>query len=179
MVISRAALTIPCGLCLLLAGCQSNPTIASLFARHRPAAVPNTTGETVTAEANFVLEQGMMVYWDAQPSRTEPGQVRNGTAVVGPDGTIVVGPYGSCKVAGLSVEQAQKALEQHLAAYLATPHVHLSMTATPEPTEIAWRSAQSGAPPSLVSSGIGGNDAHPGETVVEAQPGVQTVIWRR
>jgi hypothetical protein len=179
MATSRVVMAVTCGLCILLAGCQSNPTIASRFARHKPAAISNAPGEPAVAESSFVLEQGMMVYWDAQPSRTEPGQVRTGTAVVGPDGNIVVGPYGSCKVAGLSVGQAQKALEQHLAAYLATPHVRLSMTATPEPVEIAWRSAQATTPSIVVTSDRGENEARPEETVVDVQPGVQTVIWRR
>jgi hypothetical protein len=179
MTISRAVTAVTCGLSLLLAGCQSNPTIASLFARHKPVAISNAPGEPTTPESSFVLENGMVVYWDAQPSRTEPGQVRNGTAVVGPDGNIIVGPYGSCKVAGLSVEQAQKALEQHLAAYLATPQVRLSMTATPELGEIAWRPAQAGTRPIIITSGAGENEAHSVETIVESQPGVQTVIWRR
>jgi hypothetical protein len=180
MVTLRAKLAITYSACLLLAGCQSNPTIASLFARLRPApAISNSPGETVSPESTFVLEQGMMVYWDAQPSRTEPGQVRNGTALVGPDGNIVIGPYGACKVAGLSVDQAQRAVEQHLAAYLATPRVRLSMTATAEPTEIAWRPSQASMPPIIVNSGAGEDEARPGEAVVESQPGVQTVIWRR
>ena len=146
--------------CCLLAGCKSNPTIASLFSRHKPDAdIASAPVDSAMPESNFVLDQGMVVYWDAQPARTEPGQVKRGTAVVGPDGGLVVGPYGSCKVAGLTIDQAQNALAQHLSVYMATPRVRLSMTAaadstTPEATDTAWRSAP----------------ASPAD--------VQTVIWR-
>ena len=174
----RARLPVVGALFLLVTGCQSNPTIASLFARRQPApAIENAPTEPLQNESSFVLEGGMVVYWDAQPARIEPGQVRSGTAAIGPDGNLVLGPYGTCKIAGISIDRAQKALEQHLAAYMARPRVHLSMTATPDAGDIAWRPAQAAASAAVISSNA--SEGHIGESMTDGPQGVETVIWRR
>ena len=169
MITRRAGVTLLAGLCVVAAGCQSTPTIASLFSRNKSVmASAKAPDQSSSGEGSFVLEQGMMVYWQAQPSANEPGQVKSGTGVVGPDGTMVVGPYGTCKVSGFTLDQATTALERQLAAYMKTPHVRLSMTAAAEPTEIDWRSARAGTTETQIVT--------PAEDVGAS---VQQVIWRR
>ena len=142
MVTRRAGVTLIAGLCSLLAGCQSTPTIASLFARRNSVVTSaKPPGQSTSSEGSFVLDQGMMVYWQAQPAQNQPGDVKSGTGIVGPDGTMEVGPYGTCKVSGLRLDEATTALEQQLAAYMKGPQVRLSMTAAAEPMGLAWRPA--------------------------------------
>jgi polysaccharide biosynthesis/export protein len=50
------------------------------------------------------------------------GQVR-----VGPDGTINMGTYGSVYVTGMTIEQAKKAIETHLAEFLEAPEVSVDV----------------------------------------------------
>src|SRR5262249_19664184 len=53
--------------------------------------------------------------------------IMGGKGLIGPDGTLILGPYGSVRVAGLSVLQAETAIERHLAAYVFNPRVHLTV----------------------------------------------------
>jgi polysaccharide export outer membrane protein len=46
---------------------------------------------------------------------------------VGPDGTINLGTYGTVYVTGMTIEQAKKAIETHLAEFLDTPEVSVDV----------------------------------------------------
>jgi polysaccharide export outer membrane protein len=46
-----------------------------------------------------------------------------------PDGTVALGVYGSVRVAGLTVEQAKKAIEEHLGTYLLKPEISVDILA--------------------------------------------------
>lgn len=52
-----------------------------------------------------------------------------GEHLVGPDGTVNLGSYGSVYVAGMTVEEATAAINQHLSDYLDNPQVSLSVFA--------------------------------------------------
>jgi polysaccharide export outer membrane protein len=53
----------------------------------------------------------------------------SGEHLVAPDGTITLGSYGQVFVAGLTVMQAKKTIEAHLAQYLESPEVAVDMYA--------------------------------------------------
>ena len=52
-----------------------------------------------------------------------------GEHLVNPDGTLNLGVYGSVYVAGLTLDQAQSALQEHLAEYLEDPQVSVDISA--------------------------------------------------
>jgi hypothetical protein len=132
----RAFLT---SLCCLSAGCQTTSTmISALFPRHRT----EVASEMPTVQPEVLLSPGMEVQWQVQTAQNQPGQVNAGHGMVGPDGTIDVGPYGSCQIAGLTLNQATGALEKHLAEFIQSPNVRLSLPVQIESTEIAWRPAR-------------------------------------
>jgi hypothetical protein len=135
MIRSRAAL-LAC-LAVSVSGCESTPRLAALFARHDTAVAV----ERPVVQTQVHLASGMEIQWQAQTSEDQPGQVKNGKGFVGPDGTMVVGPYGTCNVAGMTLDQATKALEQHLALYMKSPSVQLSTTVPANQPNMAWRSA--------------------------------------
>ncbi len=173
-----ARITIVGALFLLIAGCQSNPTIASLFARHRPApANDNAPTERLQNESSFVLEQGMVVYWDAQPARMEPGQAAQRHRRHWTGWQFSLGPLWHLQDRGHFHRPSPKALEQHLAAYMPTPTVRLSMTATPDVMEVAWRPVQPAVGRTVTSSRV--SEGHGGEDMANGPQGVETVIWRR
>lgn len=55
-------------------------------------------------------------------------QIR-GEHMIGPDGTIRLGTYGSVRVAGLTLDQARLAIEEHLSRYLVMPEVSVDVYA--------------------------------------------------
>jgi hypothetical protein len=154
----RASLVCLVCLCASAAGCQTPSKLAALFSRKettvamtRPQNQP-TPGQPTPGQAQVLLDAGMEVQWRVQTAEDQPGQVTSGQALVGPDGTVVVGPYGTCKVAGLSLDQATIALEQHLATYMKTPSVQLSATVSTNlavsanQADLAWRPAPAPGP---------------------------------
>lgn len=50
-----------------------------------------------------------------------------GEHLVGPDGTITLGTYGSVSVVGMTLEQAKRAIENHLSQYLDSPEVSVNV----------------------------------------------------
>jgi polysaccharide export outer membrane protein len=52
-----------------------------------------------------------------------------GEHLVGPDGKINLGSYGSVSVVGMTVEEAQEAIERHLSQYLSDPEVAVNVFA--------------------------------------------------
>jgi polysaccharide export outer membrane protein len=55
-------------------------------------------------------------------------QVR-GPHLVCPDGTVNLGTYGTVRVAGLTISQTKKAIEEHLSQYLLNPEVTVDVSA--------------------------------------------------
>ncbi len=52
-----------------------------------------------------------------------------GEHLVGPDGTVTLGNYGSVSVVGLTLDEAKIAIERHLAQFLESPEVAVSVFA--------------------------------------------------
>jgi polysaccharide export outer membrane protein len=103
---------------------------------------PDATLVVRSPGAGTVVVQGAELSWEMQSSQERPDLVRSGRGVVGPDGTLVLGPYGTCKVAGLSLEQARTEIEKQLSASVKNPSVRLSaMLPAPPLRELAWRPA--------------------------------------
>lgn len=140
---------------LAVAGCHST-TAGKAISRAEPAptvskktAAAPAMGSSKTAKSSspaaLVLAQGMEVSWSLQGKADKPGTVRAGRVPIGPDGAVVLGPYGSCKVAGLTVEQARRSVEKHLARHVKRPTVRLEV-AQPErgSPEVAWKRARNG-----------------------------------
>jgi hypothetical protein len=144
----RACLFCLAGLCSLAAGCQSTPMLGGLFARNGSAVAMNKPLSQVppspvpVVQTQLFLDPGMEILWQVATAQNQPGQVSSGTGMIGPDGTVVIGPYGTCKVAGLTLQQAGTALEQHLGAYMKNPTVRLSALLPANQTNLAWRSAR-------------------------------------
>jgi protein involved in polysaccharide export with SLBB domain len=59
--------------------------------------------------------------------RALPDQPIGGEHLVRADGTIGLGLYGNVRVTGMTVEQAKKAIEEHLTAYLREPVVNVDV----------------------------------------------------
>jgi polysaccharide biosynthesis/export protein len=67
---------------------------------------------------------------------TPPEQTIAGLYGVGPGGMVDLGPaYGSVQVAGLTIEEARTAIEQHLVQYQETPRVLASRCWACRPSE--------------------------------------------
>jgi hypothetical protein len=170
----RAASMLLLCLCCLNAGCQAPYKVTSLFgseglfsqgffSRQRPAeAVAQVQQQTISTPTPIVLATGMELQWRVRTAQEQPGQVRSGSGMIGPDGTVEVGPYGTCKVSGMTLDQAALAIEQHLAAYIQTPSVQLSATSPASQTALAWRSARTGGQGTVARSGA----TTPGTTVL-------------
>jgi polysaccharide export outer membrane protein len=112
--------------------------------------------------------------WSIQSADGQPLSRMNGESIVGPDGRIEVGPYGAVAVAGLTLAQAETALEKHLARYLAQPRVSLQPAGAaapfPEPAPLATigRVVPLGDPPRSPTPGIIATSAQQVEPVPPA-----------
>jgi hypothetical protein len=124
------------------------PLRENVFAANKPTTYPVTVMSSPRPEivtTPFRLDPGSEIHWQAQTAHVEPGQVTQGTGMIGPDGTVVLGPYGTCNVGGMTLDRANRVVEQHLASYLDTPTVRLSAVVTTDqaaPTlraDLAWR----------------------------------------
>jgi polysaccharide export outer membrane protein len=62
----------------------------------------------------------------------------------------MMGPYGTCKIAGLTPEQANNQIEKQLSSYMKQPRVALGgvTPVAPAPTEVVWKKANN--PPPLM-----------------------------
>ena len=128
-------------------GCQSTSPISAVVSRYGPA------GDARPA-APMVLAPGMEVEWHVKGGK-ESTTIRNGLAVIAPDGKIELGPYGACRIGGMTIPKATTTLEKHLAKYVAHPTVTISSpsvapttaaaptavptTAVPTTADLAWR----------------------------------------
>ena len=89
------------------------------------------TGLTVQ-EANQAIESHLRNFL-RQPTislslREASGIQRiSGEHVVGPDGTVTLGVYGSVSVVGLTLEEVQMAIKQHLSSTFASPEVSVTV----------------------------------------------------
>ncbi|MBI3406891.1 MAG: polysaccharide biosynthesis/export family protein [Planctomycetes bacterium] len=135
------------GLVLLagIGGCQTSSPISSVmerianpFSAQKYEAVAQKP--PIQNAKNMPLSQGMEISWNLKNVKEQPGVVAAGKSVVGPDGAVELGPYGTCKVAGMNINQAAQAVEKHLSAHMNKPGVRLSTVVSPE--DVAWRTAQ-------------------------------------
>jgi protein involved in polysaccharide export with SLBB domain len=95
--------------------CPNQALAGSILDRLRPAASQAAT-----------LTPRTILAWSID-SGPEHAHVMAGKEIIGPDGSLVLGPYGSVHVAGLTPHQAEIAIERHLAAYVASPRVRLTV----------------------------------------------------
>jgi polysaccharide export outer membrane protein len=94
------------------------------------AAVVGLTLEDAQKAVEKQLEvnvKGASVTVSLAQSRAQ--QLIRGDHLVRPDGTISLGTYGSVYVAGMTLQQAKAAVEQHLSKYLYKPEVSLDVYA--------------------------------------------------
>ncbi len=154
---------------------QQGPSkLASFFQwKSKNTNEPTQAGEQ--QQQQIVLRQGNEIQWQANTTQDQPGQVKSGTGIVGPDGTAELGPYGTVRLAGMNLTQATTAVEKHLSAFMATPSVQLSATVTDNSPIVAGRS-QRVSQPTYVRSGT----VSSGQPVITStvEPELQTVNWR-
>src|SRR5262249_20267109 len=122
-----------------------------------------STNPAPSVQTQVLLNPGMEIHWQVATAQNQPGQVSKGTGLIGPDGTMVIGPYGTCKVAGMTLQQAGTALEQQLAAYMRSPTIQLSAVLPASQTDLAWRSARI--------------DAGQTRVTTSSSSGIQRVNW--
>jgi polysaccharide export outer membrane protein len=153
-------------LVLYSSGCHSTTPGSTLFSRSNSSLPPAKTASGGPAapgqpSPTAQVRPGMELAWEIQTLKDEPGLVRSGRAVVGPDGTLILGPYGACLLTGQTLAQARVSVEKHLGAWVKNPTVRLS-TVLPEPAsrEIAWRSATPAAQPAVNVASMA-QPAHP------------------
>ncbi len=92
------------------------------------------------AHAQATLRPWTTLEWSITAA-AGPVRSMSGQSLIAPTGTVELGPYGSVRVAGLSLEQAQHAIEKHLALYVRRPRVRLRVVAAPPAEEEPDRSA--------------------------------------
>jgi hypothetical protein len=177
----RASLACLAGLCAFAAGCKSTSTVSTLFSRKPEAVVVKSVATpTPSGQVQIILDQGMEIQWQVQTAQDQPGQVKSGKGLIGPDGTVVVGPYGTCKVAGLTLDKATLAFEQQLAPYMKAPSVQLSTalsTPSADNPDLTWRSAQTHGQSTVAGGTPVIQDVVPLESPI--QNDVQSAAWRR
>jgi polysaccharide export outer membrane protein len=175
-----AGLAIALGLCAAGGGCSILPhstqapgdgqTVAQNAAAARTPADGNSGTITRVALATPVLQPRTQLQWSIRSAET--GKSMAGGAVVGPDGTIVLGPYGAFQVAGLTVDQARRRIEQQLAPHVRGPQVQIALA---ELARADWRPAPQVAPVAQAQLAQVTPPVHPGQ-IVRAQS--QTSVWR-
>src|SRR5262249_3143325 len=91
------------------------------------AAILTTSHAFAQGPGGAILAPRTTVHWSIQSAAAPPMNRMNGQSIVGPDGRILVGPYGAVQVQGLTVAQAEKAVEKQLGTYLPQPKVGLRL----------------------------------------------------
>jgi polysaccharide export outer membrane protein len=135
-------------------GCQSilPPAADSLPAlvqtTSRPAQVrggapepPPAQGIALVAAFEPVIEPRTELRWSVESDRLQPSHFMAGKNLVGPDGSVEIGPYGSVSVAGLTCEQARRAIEQHLSPHLGRARITVEMEAADQ-ADVQWHAAR-------------------------------------
>jgi polysaccharide export outer membrane protein len=99
--------------------------------RFGKAAKVQVAGLSVDEATEAVRAAVGQVYRDPEISLTlvqsAAMQPVTGEHLVSPDGTVNLGTYGQVYVAGLTLDEARQAVEEHLAAYLDKPQVSVSV----------------------------------------------------
>ena len=141
---------------LLVNGCQTAASLPSPLT-HQPPSLTSTPPSPSSTPAALrgpslpiareqivplsgPVQPGMELKWAIRSPVDQPGVVRAGKSVVGPDGTMMVGPYGTCKVAGLTLAQATIEVETQLSPYVKQPHVVMgNVGISSVGYEVAWK----------------------------------------
>jgi polysaccharide export outer membrane protein len=131
-----------------------------------PAAQPATLAPRTT------------VAWSID-SGSEHTPIMGGKGLIGPDGTLILGPYGSVRVAGLTILQAESAIERHLAAYVFNPRVRLTVERegqAGEPVAKPLPPAGNGAPASVPAATASAPAAVPAQPITPPKPSAQIAL---
>jgi protein involved in polysaccharide export with SLBB domain len=91
----------------------------------RNSAIPRELDKVLLPE--YVIESPDILLVEAVESL--PDQPIEGEHLVRPDGTIGLGIYGSVRVAGLTITDSKKAIEEHLASHIINPEVSVDVLA--------------------------------------------------
>jgi protein involved in polysaccharide export with SLBB domain len=91
--------------------------------------VDMTVEEAQTAVQNYLRKKVTDTVVSVSLASSRAGQQIRGEHLVRPDGTVSLGLYGSVFVAGLTIDQAKAAIEQHLSQYLSRPEVSVDVGA--------------------------------------------------
>ncbi len=96
----------------------------------------------------------------------------SGIYAVDPGGTINLGPpYGSLKISGLTLEQAQAAIDQHLRTYLQNPEVSVSLAQMAISQQILGQFLV--GPDGLITLGSYGSVPVVGLTIAQAKQAIE------
>jgi polysaccharide export outer membrane protein len=87
----------------------------------------NVAAQATLPAANGPLRPRMELDWTIEAEAGQHKQPLAGRSIVGPDGSMDLGPYGTVKVAGLTVSQANTAVEKQLRRYLSNPRARLRL----------------------------------------------------
>ena len=110
----------------LIPGCRSPQTHRSFSPWYRSNAYGSAV-RALAANDRAVLVPGQEVARNIENAPQQVGVVPSGQSPIGPDGTIMVGPYGTCRVAGLTQEQAGRALAEYLKDHVPQPRVKVQL----------------------------------------------------
>jgi polysaccharide biosynthesis/export protein len=107
-----------------------------------------------------------------QVQGTPPDAPIQGSVAIEPGGFVRLGPsYGSLRIAGMTVEEAQKAIQTHLQAYLKTPVVSATLADIGSKQQIAGQHLV--GPDGTVTLGSYGSVVVVGMTVPQAKQAVE------
>jgi polysaccharide export outer membrane protein len=177
-----SGIAIVLGLCAAGTGCNTflprEPLLASstgpapqTTALAQSAAPEMKPGAFTRVAANpSVLQPRSRFQWTIESA--EPRQSMTGESIVGPDGTAPFGPFGTHAVAGLTVEQARRSVEQRLTTYMRGPKVQLRPI---EVTAADWRVAVPATPAPRQAAQTAPAQTEP---VAQAPAPAQQGIWR-
>jgi polysaccharide export outer membrane protein len=93
--------------------------------------ISGMTIEQAQAEIQKFLAKDLLAPFSVSASLLEMAgrQQIAGQHLVGPDGRVTLGTYGSVPVVGLTIADAKRAIEQHLAQFLENPEVAVDLFA--------------------------------------------------
>lgn len=114
-------------------GCETFPLVARTL--------PHVSSKSVLTAAplqapGLQLAPHSVVAWSIDCGPAQPQGSLSGQDLVGPDGKIVLGPYGAVAVSGLTAEQAQLAIQQHVSRYVGDARVTVRLVQASSPVAI-------------------------------------------
>src|SRR6516164_709017 len=146
------------GLWTTAPGCQAvlppaaNPLPALVQTTPRPAqfraGAPEpqpSSGIALVAAFEPAIEPRMELRWSVESDRQQPNHFLAGKCLVGPDGSVEIGVYGNVHVAGLTREQAHRAIEQVVQSHLGQARITVELDQAVQ-TDVQWRAVRPATP---------------------------------